>query len=52
MEEKVTNPRKGKINRLIWFLPGEYEKLMAALDGNYNDEVLDIMFAIYYRGDL
>ena len=45
-----TNPRKGKISKYVWYEPGEYERLMDALDGNYNDEILNIIHD-YKRGD-
>ena len=45
------NPRRGKISRYVWYEPGEFERLMDAIDGNYNDEVLDIIYNIRKRGD-
>jgi hypothetical protein len=45
------NKRKGKLIRTIWLTYEEEQRLRHALDGNFNDEVLDIIFSVYKRGD-
>ena len=47
----MVNPRKGKIMKNIWCLPKEYERLIDCLEGGFNDEVLNIIYDIYNRGD-
>lgn len=46
------NPHKDCELRKIWFQKGEYKKLTDALNEGRNDDVLDILFEIYKRGDL
>ena len=49
----MVNSKKNKILKSIWFQnEKEYKKLKDALDGNYGQEVLDIMYEIYLRGDI
>jgi len=48
-EVKGNNPYKNFETRTIRFAPGEYKKLMDALDGNSKEEILDIIFKIYLR---
>ena len=48
----MVNNRKGKELKHFWCNPGEYEELIIMLEGNYKEEVLDIIFKIYHRGDL
>lgn len=43
---------KGYITDNIRYAPGEKRKLISALEDNDKEKVLDIIFAIYYRGDL
>lgn len=46
------NPKKNKVMKSFWFKDEkEYRKLIDALEGNFQEEVLNIMFEIYNRGD-
>lgn len=46
------NLRKNKEVKDVWFKKKEYKELTDALDANETERVLDIIFAIYRRGDL
>jgi len=46
------NCHKGMELKQIWFKSGEFKRLTDSLEGNFNDDVLDIMHEIYRRGDL
>lgn len=46
------NKHKNMILRSIWFKRGEYNKLINAIENNNKEDVIDILFNIYNRGDL
>lgn len=48
----MVNLRKEKIMKSVWFKKGEFERLIDAVDGGFNDQILDIIYDIYNRGDL
>lgn len=48
----MENKRKNKLIKNVWFEKDEYNKLLDAIDNNEKEEVFDIMFKIYLRGDI
>lgn len=46
------NKRAGMELKSIWFKKGEFKKLIHALEGNFSDQIVDIIYDIYKRGDL
>lgn len=48
----MRNLRKNQEMKSIWFKKREYQKLINALEGNFHEEVLNIIYEIWKRGDL
>jgi hypothetical protein len=47
----MSNPRKNKILKKIWFKPKEYIDLVSNLQSNQREEVFKILMDAYQRGD-
>jgi hypothetical protein len=43
------NIRKGKDLKGIWLNKNEKEKLISLIEGNYKEELVDLIFKIYKR---
>lgn len=45
------NPRKNRMCKNVWIDEKELKELINAIEGNYQDQVFDLIFKIHRRGD-
>ncbi len=48
----MENKKRGFESKIIRYAPKEYKELITALENNDSERVKDIVFKIFYRGDL